>query len=73
MKHLFKRVAKLEHNEVIVGGMSPMAKFEAAWDQSALRLTGRNYESISGDEALVNRTLEDLGRPTGLWPDKLLI
>lgn len=57
-------MAKLEHNEVIVGRMSPMARFEAARDQ-AVRLTGRSYESISGDEALVERTIW----PHGIYPN----
>ncbi len=60
MNHLFRRVTKLEHDDVIVGRMSPMARFMAAWDESARRLTGRRYESIVGDKALVERTLDDL-------------
>ena len=60
MKDLFKRVAKLEHHEVIVGGMSPMAQFEAAWEQSCLKLTGRSYHSSTADDALWERIANDL-------------
>jgi hypothetical protein len=61
MNHLFRRVTKPEHNEVIVGRMAPMARFLAARDQAALRLTGQSFDSIKNDKALCERVCNDFG------------
>ena len=59
---LLHRVSKLERSQAFRGRDSVMTRFCAALDETALRLTGRRCDTISGDPAMLDMVIETIGK-----------
>jgi hypothetical protein len=57
---LAKRVAKLEHAEIFVSARPLSTRLDAALNVAALRITGKPFDSVSGDEAAMRLIWDDL-------------
>jgi hypothetical protein len=58
--NLAKRVTKLEHIKIFVSALPLSIRFQAALNDASLRVTGKPFEAVSGDEAAMRLILDDL-------------
>ena len=59
---LVHRVRQLERVRALAGPSTPMERFQRALDKSSVRLTGKCFDQISGDDVAVDLVLNDLGQ-----------
>ena len=57
---LTSRVRKLERAMALIGPVSALQRLQYALDDAAVRLTGRDLNSILGDQAAVDRVIDDV-------------
>lgn len=58
--NLAKRVAKLEQAEIFTISRPPLTRLEGALNEASLRLTGKLFDAVSGDEATEKLIWDDL-------------
>jgi hypothetical protein len=58
--NLAKRVAKLEHTKIFVSALPLSIRLDAALNAAALRITGKLFDTVSGDEGTMRLILDDL-------------
>ena len=59
---LVHRIRQLERVRALAGPSTPMERFQRALDEASVRLTGKCFDQISGDDAAVDLVLNDLGQ-----------
>src|ERR1700676_1948346 len=57
---LAKRVAKLEQAEIFASSRPVLTRLEAALDAASLRITGKPFDAVSGDEGTKRLIWDDL-------------
>jgi hypothetical protein len=57
---LTKRLAKLEKAEIFSSAQPGLTRLEAALNAASLRMTGKLFDDVSGDEATTRRIWDDL-------------
>jgi hypothetical protein len=55
-----RRVQKLERSEVLMRHLSPLEHLQEALDDAAVRLTGKDFSFVEGDEPTMERIMNDL-------------
>jgi hypothetical protein len=58
--NLAKRVAKLEQAEMFASSRPVLTRLEAALDAASLRITGKPFDAVSGDEGTKRLIWDDL-------------
>jgi hypothetical protein len=60
---LAHRIPQLERVRVLARLSTPVDRFQRAFNEAAVRLAGKCFDRIAGDDAAVNLVLNDLSQP----------
>ena len=58
--NLARRVAKLERAQIFASARPSSTRLQAALDAASLRITGKRFDAVSGDEATTRLIWDDL-------------